>query len=63
MAVILGDFNTKVETEDFLQGKAGKHLLHSETSENSRLLAQLAAEQCLSIESTDFCHNSIYKGT
>jgi hypothetical protein len=41
---------------------AGKHSLHNETSENGKLLSQLAEGNRLIIKSTCFEHKTIHKG-
>jgi hypothetical protein len=61
--VLLGDFNAKVGKEDFLRHVAGKHSLYNETSENGKLLNQLAEGNRLTIKSTCFEHKDIHKGT
>jgi hypothetical protein len=52
-----------VDKENFLRHVAGKHSLHNETSENRKLLSQLAEDNLLIIKSTCFEHKNIHKGT
>jgi endonuclease/exonuclease/phosphatase family metal-dependent hydrolase len=61
--VLLGDFNAKVGKDDFLRHVAGKHSLHNETSENRKLLSQLAEGNRLTNKSICFENKNIHKGT
>ena len=61
MLIILGNFNAKIGTEDFLKDIAGKFTLHLETNENGKLLSQLAASYNLIIKSTCFNHKKYIK--
>ena len=61
--ILLGDFNAKIGTENFIATVAGKYTLHEETSENGKRLGQLAARYNMIIKSTCFEHKRIHKGT
>jgi hypothetical protein len=61
--ILLGDFNAKIGTENFIATVAGKYALHEVTSENGKRLGQLAARNNTSIKSTCFEHKVIHKGT
>jgi endonuclease/exonuclease/phosphatase family metal-dependent hydrolase len=61
--IIMGDFNAKIGKEEYLDPIAGRHSLHEESSENGRLLGQMALSNGLIIMSTRFPHKEIHKGT
>jgi len=52
--IINGDFNAKIGKEKHLMTVAGKYIIHNETSENSKLLAQFATRNRLFIKSISF---------
>ncbi|EFN80577.1 Craniofacial development protein 2, partial [Harpegnathos saltator] len=62
MIVILGDFNAKIGKEQETSIVAGKHSLHDETSDNGKMLINLASTNML-IMSTFFEHKDIHKHT
>ena len=63
MLMVLGDFNAKIGTEDYLKDICGKFTLHLVTNDNGKHLSQLATAHNLIIKSTCFNHKLIHKGT
>ena len=61
--ILLGDFNAKIDRENFIATVAGKYTLHEVTSENGKWLGQLAARNNMIIKRICFENKAIRKGT
>lgn len=63
VTVLLGDFNAKIGKEPFMRAVCGPFTKHLDTSDNGKLLTQMAAANRLSVMSTYFQHLDIHLGT
>ena len=61
--ILLGNFNSTIGKENFIETVAGKYTLREATSENGKQLGQLAAGRNMIIKSTCFEHKRIHEGT
>ena len=59
--ILLQYFNAKIGKENFIKSVAGKHTLHTATSENGKQLGQLVERHNMMIKSTCYEHKWITK--
>jgi hypothetical protein len=63
MVTIMGYFNAKIGSKEYLQPVAGSHTMHDFSNKNGNMLIQFATRKRLTITSTTFPHKCIHLGT
>jgi exonuclease III len=61
--IMMGDFNARIDRENFMKPVAGNFTIHEETNENRKHLGHFATMNNMIIKSTCFKHKIIHKGT
>jgi hypothetical protein len=63
MKVLLGDFNSKVGTENIFKPTTGKESIHHDNNDNGVRIVNFATSKNLVVKSTTFPHQNIHKYT
>ena len=61
MKILLGDFSTKVETENIIKLTIGNGSLHQDSKDNGIRIVTLATSKNLVVKSMMFPHQNIHK--